>query len=105
MKRNAQAHHDLLWARADWFAAHGIDVSEPEFGRWVVGSTRETKNHPTVGFHQWWHNHGPNGSAGFTQRWEEYISLENPLAPYSRDAILVKMNDLRLIFNAKGIGR
>jgi hypothetical protein len=38
------AHHMLQWFRKDWFAAHGLDVNDPRFGRWVAHA-RHSSNH------------------------------------------------------------
>ena len=58
---NPQAHHGLPWKFKDWFAAHGLDVNQAEYGFWVE---REP--------HQHW-------SRDYNDMWGEFIEA-NPFA-------------------------
>ncbi len=51
-----QLHYNLPWTFRDWFSAEGrgLNVNDPQFGRWVKGSP--------VGRHQNW-------TAEYNRRW------------------------------------
>ena len=59
-----QAHHDLPWRHKDWLAmeGRGLDVNNPQFGRWVEGTP--------LGKHQNW-------SREYESKWRDFIS-KNP---------------------------
>ena len=63
---NPQVHHNLPWDFRDWFAGpgRGLDVNDPQFGRWVSGSPQ--------GPHQRW-------PYEYTQAWRSFIR-DNPNA-------------------------
>jgi RHS repeat-associated protein len=56
---NPQAHHDLPWNIRDWFAGvrRGLNVNDPNFGRWVEGTP--------PGQHQTW-------SRAFSEAWQAF---------------------------------
>ena len=56
------AHHDFIYAEKEWFAEHGLDVSDPAFGRWV-----------SLEDHKLWHN---KMSPTFNEFWKDFIKLE-----------------------------
>jgi hypothetical protein len=58
--QNPQAHHDLPWTFKDWFAGsrRGLDVNNPNFGRWVEGTP--------PGPHQVWHGE-------YNTAWQTFI--------------------------------
>jgi len=57
---NPQAHHNLPWKFRDWFAGQGrgLNVNDPQFGRWVEGSPQ--------GPHQNW-------TRAYEDAWTEWI--------------------------------
>jgi RHS repeat-associated protein len=59
-----EAHHDLPQKFRDRFERRGIDIDDPQYGRWVEGSP--------VGRHQNW-------SAEFNREWEDFFR-RNPNA-------------------------
>ncbi len=59
--KNPEAHHGLPWKFKDWFAAHGLDVNQAEYGFWVER-----------GQHQKW-------SRDYNDTWGEFIEA-NPFA-------------------------
>ena len=63
---NPQVHHNLPWIFRDWFAGagRGLDVNDPQFGRWVSGSPQ--------GPHQRW-------TREYNDAWREFIEA-NPNA-------------------------
>jgi RHS repeat-associated protein len=63
---NPQAHHDLPWEFRNWFAEarRGLDVNDPNFGRWVEGTP--------PGQHQNW-------SHAYSDAWRTFIE-NNPTA-------------------------
>jgi hypothetical protein len=62
--RNPQVHHGLTWNDRVWFAVHGMDVNDPQFGRWVEGTP--------PGSHQLW-------SQQFSAEWGSFITAEQGL--------------------------
>jgi len=62
---NPQAHHNFPWTFREWFAKRGINVNNPNYGRWVEGTP--------PGSHQIW-------SAAYEDEWAEYIYQVNPNA-------------------------
>jgi hypothetical protein len=84
-----QAHHDLVWNQAKWFAGHGIDVNNVAFGRWVDEST-----------HRLWHR---QMNPKFNEFWETFIADEAAYhaahgRPYSKQQILDKLAEARGIY-------
>ncbi|MDB5357073.1 MAG: hypothetical protein JWN24_3526 [Phycisphaerales bacterium] len=93
-----QAHHDLPWTFKDWFAAHGIDVNEAQYGRWVEG-TPPGGDPANWRFHQGW-------TPQFQKDWAEFMEIERTSGiVYSRQQILNKMADMRVAYPSGGIGR
>lgn len=85
----AQAHHDFPWARKDWFAAHGLDVNNPVFGRWVSDAE-----------HYSWHH---DAEPAFNNVWIKYIADEaHENSPYTIDQILQKLAEVRAQFPVTG---
>lgn len=58
-----QAHHNFPWKFRNWFSKRGINVNDPESGRWVEGSP---------GPHQEW-------SGEYNDEWQKFID-KNPNA-------------------------
>lgn len=73
-----QAHHNLPWKFRDWFAGEGrgLNVNDPQFGRWVEGSP--------VGRHQNW-------TPEYNRRWSDFIRA-NPNA--TRQEVLDYLDEL-----------
>jgi RHS repeat-associated protein len=76
--KSPQAHHDLPWRFKDWFAAErrGLNVNDPQFGRWVEGTP--------PGQHQVW-------TRAYEDAWTEWI-LKNQNA--TRQQVLDFLNQL-----------
>jgi hypothetical protein len=92
--KRPQCHHDLWFAKREWFAAHGLDVNNTAYLRWVEG----TPHGGTPGnwqFHQDWHG-------DFEDDWTAFINAENPEIPYTESQILQFMTSLRASYPAKG---
>jgi hypothetical protein len=51
---NPQVHHDLPWAYRDWFAERGLNVNDPQFGRWVSGSPQGPHQNWTRAYNDAW---------------------------------------------------
>lgn len=84
--RNPQAHHDMIWDERFWFAMHGFDVNDPQFGRWVEGTP--------PGDHQRW-------SKRFSDAWTAFVGAEKLNDPdnwYTADAIRSKYVQLKASF-------
>jgi hypothetical protein len=73
---------------------HGLDINDPEFGRWVVGNVRKDQM-PGWEFHQNW-------SHAFNQRWKEFMEAEPPNIPHTRERIIQEMNTIRAEFPSLG---
>ena len=75
---NAQVHHDLPWAFREWFAGpgRGLNVNEPQFGRWVGGTQ--------PGPHQDW-------TGEYESEWRAWIG-DHPAA--TRQDVLDFLNQL-----------
>jgi RHS repeat-associated protein len=73
-----QAHHNLPWKFRAWFAGRGrgLNVNDPQFGRWVEGTP--------PGEHQRW-------TSAYNMEWERFIQ-QNPSA--TRPEVLDFMNQL-----------
>ncbi|RNC80984.1 MAG: hypothetical protein ED559_04055 [Phycisphaera sp.] len=64
LKRNPEVHHVLPLQHADWFLAHGIDVNEPQYLRWMSRSEHSRlhgwpervnpDNPPPSRYNEWW---------------------------------------------------
>jgi len=74
-----QAHHELPWKFKDWFAGErrGLDVNDPQFGRWVEGTP--------PGQHQNW-------SSEYNADWERWIRSHSDA---TREEVLQHLQDLR----------
>ncbi len=96
-KQWAQVHHDLLWSKREWFAAHGLDVNDKIFGRWVVGRVDKHKHREFV-LHQDWHR-------DFNAQWRAFELAEDAEDPYSASEIITRMNALRNDFPSRGSPR
>jgi hypothetical protein len=64
-----QHHHDLWFAKADWFAIHGLDVNDPTYLRRVEGT-------PDGGAPAGWQLH-QNWHGDFERVWNTFISAES----------------------------
>ncbi|MEJ5347016.1 MAG: hypothetical protein WHS83_19085 [Chloroflexus sp.] len=75
---NPQAHHNLPWKFREWFAGpgRGLNVNDPQFGRWVSGTP--------PGSHQRW-------TAVYEQEWAQFIRA-NPHA--TRQQVLAFLDEL-----------
>jgi hypothetical protein len=73
-----QVHHNLPWNFRDWFAGpgRGLNVNDPQFGRWVSGSPH--------GPHQRW-------TSAYNDAWQAFIEA-NPNA--KRRQVLDYLNQL-----------
>ena len=72
----------------EWFTAHGIDINDPQFTRWV-----EKSKHTNI-IHRG--NSPQNPGGAWNAEWRAYRDAENLNGTgYSRDAVIQKMIDLR----------
>ncbi|HWE95558.1 MAG TPA: PKD domain-containing protein, partial [Tepidisphaeraceae bacterium] len=98
---NPQAHHDLPWTFKDWFAAHGIDVNQAQYGRWVEG-TPPGGDPANWRFHQGW-------TPRFNSDWSAFIEAETAADRagrlYTQAEILDKMASMRSAYPVGGISR
>ena len=65
-KSNFVAHHDFPWEFVRDFAKRGIDVNEPEFGRWIPRQTHSEWHKPVVG----------SQGGRFNQHWRSFFERE-----------------------------
>lgn len=72
--------YDFPWRHRKWFAKHGFDVTDPNFGRWI--SAKEAK--------KW--------SAEHDKFWDDFIAAEQANRPYSANGIRYKLNESRTLF-------
>lgn len=72
-----QAHHDLPWNHREWFAKRGLDVNDPQYGRWVEGNP--------YGSHQSW-------SKDYDGEWLSFMDEYPDAKP---EQILDKVDEIR----------
>jgi hypothetical protein len=54
--KNPQAHHDFPQKFRDKFLAAGIDIDDPQYGRWVEGSPEGNHQRWTREYNDIWEN-------------------------------------------------
>lgn len=54
--QNPQGHHNLPWKFREWFAGEGrgLNVNNPQFGRWVEGTPPGTHQNWTRAYEDEW---------------------------------------------------
>lgn len=72
----AEAHHDLPCFLQDRFLEYGLDINNPQFGRWVEGTP--------PGLHQVW-------TSKFNDEWRAFFA-----GNVTTESIITKMNELRV---------
>jgi RHS repeat-associated protein len=72
--KEPQAHHELPWKNRDFFAGKGINVNDPQFGRWVEGNA-----------HRKW-------SAEYGREWDQFIEANPNATPQD---IMNKLQELK----------
>jgi hypothetical protein len=96
--RHPDVHHVLLLQHADWFLAHGIDVNEPEFLRWM-SKTEHSRLHgrperinpanpPTLRYNVWWER----------LQEQEIVRIQAGGDEFSRDEIMEFINQAKFIY-------
>ena len=83
----------MPFAHREWFLAHGIEVNDPQFLRWVEGTPRRTykwfrkgDKNPNWRYHQSWCHE-------YSRRFKEFIDNE-PASGYTKQQVIDFKNGL-----------
>lgn len=87
---NHHIHHDFPIQFQDWFLAHGIDINEPAFTRWIHKDGHlgllHSKKPP--------YNHSRGGA--WNAEWQRFKDAEDAGSiGYTRDEVISKLDELR----------